>query len=366
MRPELRICLIESGPRLGGDHTWSFHETDIPLPLRPLIAPLISHGWPAQEVRFPAYRRRLGTPYRSILSSDFDRVVRADLGERVLLETPAASLRPEGVILGDGRRIPAGAVIDARGQGDYRHLALRFQKFVGLEVEFAGPHGLDAPIIMDADLPQLDGYRFVYVLPFTDRTALIEDTYYADGAALDQTAIEERIEDYAARQGWRIARVIRREAGVLPIALGGDLDAHLAQFPDGIAPVGLAAGLFHPLTGYSLPDAVRLADEVCAQYDFSREALSAFTRSHARRQWQTRGFYRLLSRLLFDAAVPEKRFEVMERFYRFRQPLIERFYAGTSTLGDKARILAGKPPVPLGAAMKCLGEPQVAARQGEG
>ena len=36
------------------------------------------------------------------------------------------------------------------------------------------------------------------------------------------------------------------------------------------------------------------------------------------------------------------------------QPLIERFYAAESTLGDKARILSGKPPVPLGAALNCL------------
>ena len=34
--------------------------------------------------------------------------------------------------------------------------------------------------------------------------------------------------------------------------------------------------------------------------------------------------------------------------------LIERFYAAGSTLGDKARILSGKPPVPLGAALTCL------------
>jgi lycopene beta-cyclase len=37
----------------------------------------------------------------------------------------------------------------------------------------------------------------------------------------------------------------------------------------------------------------------------------------------------------------------MQRFYRMPPALIARFYAGRLHLGDKARILTGKPPVPL-------------------
>ena len=58
--------------------------------------------------------------------------------------------------------------------------------------------------------------------------------------------------------------------------------------------------------------------------------------------------------MLFVAAAPEQRFRVLERFYRLHPRLIERFYAGRSTLPDKLRIFAGKPPVPLGKAMAAL------------
>ena len=68
------------------------------------------------------------------------------------------------------------------------------------------------------------------------------------------------------------------------------------------------------------------------------------------------GFYRLLSRMLFEAAAPDERRRVMERFYRLPEPLIERFYAGRSTLADKARILTGRPPVPVRRALRCLPE----------
>jgi len=45
---------------------------------------------------------------------------------------------------------------------------------------------------------------------------------------------------------------------------------------------------------------------------------------------------------------------VLERFYRLPEPLIGRFYAGRSTFRDKARILAGRPPVPIGRAIRAL------------
>ena len=46
----------------------------------------------------------------------------------------------------------------------------------------------------------------------------------------------------------------------------------------------------------------------------------------------------------------------MERFYRLPSPLIERFFAGKLTLVDKAMIMLGKPPVPLGKAIGVLGD----------
>ena len=46
--------------------------------------------------------------------------------------------------------------------------------------------------------------------------------------------------------------------------------------------------------------------------------------------------------------------EILERFYRLPEPLIERFYAGRPTVGDRIRILTGKPPVPVGRALRCM------------
>ena len=42
---------------------------------------------------------------------------------------------------------------------------------------------------MDATVPQRDGFRFVYTLPFAPDRVLIEDTYYSDGLDLDPAAL---------------------------------------------------------------------------------------------------------------------------------------------------------------------------------
>lgn len=71
-------------------------------------------------------------------------------------------------------------------------------------------------------------------------------------------------------------------------------------------------------------------------------------------KWRQRGFFRLLNRLLFRAARPAERFRVLEQFYQRPEPLIARFYAGHVTWLDRARVLAGRPPVPIGRALAHL------------
>ena len=58
--------------------------------------------------------------------------------------------------------------------------------------------------------------------------------------------------------------------------------------------------------------------------------------------------------MLFQAARPEERYRIFERFYRLPAPLIERFYTARSTRLDHMRVLCGKPPVPVGKAIAAL------------
>ncbi len=350
-RPELRVLVIEQGPTLGGNHTWSFHDTDITPEQHAWLAPYVMHRWARQETRFPGRARVLDTGYCSVPSDHFHSLLLGKLGSRIRLNMDVVDITPSRVTLADQSTLTARCVIDGRGPRHDPALALGFQKFIGREVETVAPHGREWPIIMDATVSQKDGYRFVYTLPLDERRLLIEDTYYSDRPDLDLSHLRGGIDAYAAAQGWRIARDVREESGVLPIVLAGDMDTFWAR-DQGQPRVGLRAGLFHPTTGYSLPDALRLAEKIAAAPEITSDVIAALIANYGRKLWADRGFFRLLNRMLFVAATPGERVGVMARFYGLSEPLIRRFYAGELTYADQLRIVSGKPPIPISAAVQ--------------
>jgi len=351
-RPDLRVLLLEADAQLGGNHTWSFHDSDLTAGEWAWIAPLVAHRWPRYDVVFPQLTRTLEGGYASIASSDFARIVAADLGSALRTNARVAELTPTSVRLETGEVLQARAVIDGRGPRASRHMSLGYQTFLGQEVQLTAPHGLQAPVIMDASVEQDGGYRFVYLLPLKPDRVLVEDTHYVDSAAWEPDRLRANIATYVAARGWQVAQVEREEHGSLPIVLAGDFDAFWDAL-QGQPVSGLRAGLFHPTTGYSLPHAVRLAEHIAGlpSADFDAPRLFAALRAEARREWTGQRFFRLLNRMLFLAGRPGSRWRVMQRFYRLRAPLIARFYAGRLRLHDKARLLSGKPPVPVGEAI---------------
>lgn len=354
LRPEVELVIVEQGTTLGGNHTWSFHADDLTAAQREWLHPLIAQSWPGQRVRFPAYERRLDSAYFSLTSPKLNEVLARAPGIELRLGVAVAQLRADGVHLEGGEALAADLVIDGRGAPSLPGFELRWQKFLGLELDLAAPHGLREPLLMDATVAQHDGFRFVYLLPFGRSRLLVEDTYYSDGAELTVAELRRRVREYVAACGWRIERELREETGVLPIVLDGDIDAYWRQTGTEVARSGMRALLFHYTTGYSLPDAVRLADAIAAAPALTSAAIAALVRQRSLQRWREQRFFRLLNRLMFEVAAPGQRYRTLEHFYRMGEPLIGRFYAGQLRGADPLRLLAGRPPVPVGRALGCL------------
>jgi lycopene beta-cyclase len=361
-RPGARIRLLERASGPSETHTWSFHDTDLSPAWRRRLAPGLRASWDGQEVRFADHARRLRAGYASLDDTGLARVLAAAPGVEISLGATVASLDGTGATLENGTRVEARCVFDGRGAAPSQHLVTGWQKFLGIELETEAPHGVARPVIMDATVPQLDGYRFVYLLPFSPTRLLVEDTRYSDDPRLDEAAIADAVRAYADSHGWGGAEV-RRERGVLPIALAHDAVRFWAEAAGGAVPVGVRAGLFHPVTGYSLPVAARVADVVAAA-SLTTAAAFAAVRAFALAKARDDRFLRLLDRMLFRGCPPEARHRVLSRFYRLPEPLIERFYAGRLTALDRVRIVTGRPPIPLRHALPCLREtPLLAAGQ---
>lgn len=354
MRPELQVRLLDAEPGVGPVKTWSVFRSDLDSETWAALEPAFEAAWPGYTVMFPDHGRRLTTGYASLRSDALAALVREVMGPAVQSGRRVASLESDGVTCEDGEQFGAKVVIDGRGGAPSRNLVLGHQKFLGLEVLLRRPHGLTTPIVMDATVRQEDGYRFLYVLPLDPARLLIEDTRYSDGPELEAAALEAAVLRYARGRGWALGEVVRRERGVLPVVLSGDVDGYFAEPGRDLPQVGMRGLFFHPTTGYSLPDAARVATIVAREPLTASTELAGALTAEAKRLWRQRSFYRALNRMLFRAAEPDQRYRVLERFYRLPQPIIERFYAGRSTLSDKLRILSGRPPVAIRRALAAL------------
>jgi lycopene beta-cyclase len=301
------VALIERDARIGGNHTWSFHATDVPPTMRALVDDLIVHAWDAYDVIFPDHARVLAVAYRTTTSDRVhDRIAEsfaAHPESRLFLSSAVCAIEGAHVTLANGTEVSGRIVVDARGPG-----ALRpdrwdggFQKFLGLEIELAEEHDLARPIVMDAAVDQSDGFRFLYVLPFSTTRLLIEDTHLSQDPALDERRTKRAIASYARASGWQIERIVRSEKGVLPLPR---TIARAQRAEAGLIHAGYLGGQFHPSTGYSFPIALRFA-ELLASSDPS--SLSSSVARFHRRLVKAQRFYLLLNRMLLDGfAAPDR------------------------------------------------------------
>lgn len=364
--PGCRFVVVEAGRTLGGHHRWSWFETDIRPGARGLLAGFKLNGWDeGYDITFPAYGRTLPTAYRSLASAEFHAKLTAELpAESIMLGARADHVDAGGVTLADGTRLAARRVIDCRPFASSKELSGGWQVFLGQQIRCEEPHGLTRPVIMDASVDQLapygngEAYRFVYVLPLSPTDVFIEDTYYADQPKMDAAVLKGRVAEYAHHHGWK-GEVVDSEAGILPVISGGDFAAAAAEVKiPGVALAGARGGFSHPLTSYTVPfavdNALAIAHLVARRPSLSGEELAAFCQRRAKRHWRATAYYRMLSRMLFEAAEPGKRVVVFEHFYALRGALVERFYAGRSTWPDRLRILTGKPPVAIPRAIRAL------------
>ena len=115
LRPSVRVRILESAGTLGGNHTWSFHASDLTPSQRDWMLPLVAHRWPGHEVRFPGFRRRLDGAYLSVTSGALHAAVHAVLPSCVQFGAVVSDVGPTRVRLADGQTLSARAVIDARG-----------------------------------------------------------------------------------------------------------------------------------------------------------------------------------------------------------------------------------------------------------
>lgn len=348
--PHFKIALFEKN-NLCGNHTWSLHNGDVPVSLQKEFNELLSMTWSSYDVYFPEYSRHLHSGYASLFSSDLaQKITAVQTSEDVICEQTSVEVKSETTVQVGETTWTAHWVVDCTG---WRELTgpLGYQKFVGLELEFPSKHNLKDPILKDVRVPQTDGYRFMYALPFSDTKLLLEDTYYSNSPELDHQKCEEEILSYARQYFPGDFKILRREEGCLPLCLSQQKMTEYKTLR-----LGAASLFYHPVTGYSIPQTLQMLEQLMngfAKKLSAAEMLLAQTKFYEQKA-ASLSFLLMLNRMLFLAAAPEKRYIVLQRFYKLPEELIHRFFRGEVVAKDQFRILIGKPPVSVLKALKAI------------
>ncbi|MEO6063692.1 MAG: FAD-dependent oxidoreductase [Thermoflexales bacterium] len=353
-----RVLLIERESRTGAsgafvnDRTWCFWErAENPL------EHLVFWRWANLDFKSPRWSGRLalgGHVYKMIRGTDFHAAMRADLAGFPELEwwqgdITAVLDAPEG---GGEARLRDGRV--ARGQWVFNSTPIGagpapgpnirlIQHFLGWVVRTAEDcFDPGAATLMDFRTPQGGDTRFVYVLPFDSRTALVEHTVFST-RPLDRAEYVAAIESYLRDQlGIGTYWIEHEEYGEIPMTD--------ASFPGqsaggGVVNIGTVGGATKPSTGYTFKRIQAQSARIAANLAAGRAPLAGRGHEPRRFGWYDRVLLNVLARGRRSGA------DVFtDLFSRLPAGLVFDFLDGRTHLGQDLRVLANAAKAPFLAA----------------
>ncbi|MEM1423595.1 MAG: lycopene cyclase family protein [Planctomycetota bacterium] len=300
----------------------------------------ISERWPRVRVRGNGRDTTCDTgphPYVCIRGTDFFRLADERLegnatihrSTRVLDANESADAITLRVRKGDAEReerfdLLLDARTDARPANDTPREPVLIQHFAGFEIDASGAD-LDTGVVtlMDFDVPQETGAHFMYVLPFSDGTALVESTFMTP-PGYRTPDYESYAREYARRElGLDRFDVRYRESGALPMTL-----APLGPPPTARTwPIGTRAGVGRASSGYAF-DAIQLDTQRVVRALLDRKPRPRPPRSRLLSVLDRV----LLSWLADDPSVAPEIFATL--FARCPTPALIRFLADRPSAGD--------------------------------
>ncbi|MGI8555970.1 MAG: lycopene cyclase family protein [Pyrinomonadaceae bacterium] len=247
-----KILIIDRDPKQSNDHTWCFWERE-----KSAFEEIVFRRW--KTLWFHGTRgfsKLLDTgdyEYKMIRAIDFYKFVFAKINKNPNIEFFRADIQTienETVKTDQGEFIAAEFIFDSATRKNYdnpKYRNLR-QHFLGWTIETEKEvFNSDEPTFFDFRVEQKDECRFIYILPFSSRKALIEFTVFSDNL-LAQNEYEENLKKYITEklkiENYKITEI---ERGIIPMS-----DEPHPQFPaPKIIRIGTAGGYVKPSTGYS-------------------------------------------------------------------------------------------------------------------
>lgn len=251
-----------------------------------------------------------------------------DLGTHVRIETSDGMLHARRVFDGRPSSPPEERPDEVR----------LFQHFMGWHVRSRAPvFEPDCVTLMDFDVDQSRGLRFVYVLPFSPSEALVEDTYLSSRTHPTRV-YSEGIRSYLHRRwGLEDFEILHRERGALPMSTAPS-DPRPSRR---VYRIGAAGGLLKPSTGYAFLAIQRYSVEMAAR--LCREPLPDPPPPRSPREtFLDRVF------LAFLHEHPERAPELFARmFEHVPAATLVRFLSDAGSTADALQVMRALPALPM-------------------
>ncbi|OGX81001.1 hypothetical protein BEN48_07515 [Hymenobacter glacialis] len=343
-----KVLLIEPDAKDQNDRTWSYWS-DTPM----VFDGIAAHEWRQIAFRSPGFEKVIDLGayrYRMIRGLDYYHFVREALAGKPQFDQVRGTVESlENTATGVRAQSTAGT-FSARYAFDSRPPNLQqlrqpqkhrylLQHFVGWEVETdADAFNPEVVEFMDFRGEQHHEARFIYVLPFSARKALVEFTLFSEKLLLKaeyEAAIREYLATTLAGRDYRIAAV---EIGAIPMTdhpLPARTGAHIIN-------LGTRGGRAKPSTGYAFKriqqHSARLVEALARTGHPPADTTGD--------KWQ----FRLFDTLLLD--IMKRRGESTRDIFRQlfeRNPVerIFRFLDETTSWADNLRVMNSVTPGPF-------------------
>lgn len=340
-----KVLILEQRKNYTNDRTWCFWDID-----HPAYQSLASHAWSTFEV---ANRERVHHfdcnqhPYLMLESQQFYEAaikqisnhpkIQLMLGQEVL---SAPINTDQGWHISTAHTaFTARQVIDTRPPKQMKPQdSVLWQSFVGYEIQTQSDcFSPEKMVLMDFDHTFEHGLAFIYILPTSEKKALIEYTVFSENIIPKQqliTRLKKSITQKIDRQSYELLRV---EHGTLPMGY-----ALTQQYK---SPTYLYAGLFagaaRPSSGYAFQRIQSWANK-CAQSIVSEQKLYASPKE----QWVQSSMDGLFLNVIKNN--PTRAASLFEDlFNRCELNTVVKFMSDQATLGDYLRIIKSLPPGPF-------------------
>ena len=248
------ILILDREPKDRNDRTWCFWERT-PSPFESILY----KTWNDVSFHGTTYAGQLGMgpyQYKMLRGIDFYDFVKAELAKYPNIEQKQATIQrikdtPQGAfVIAEDEPYMADYVFDSTfslqlNKPENHNLLQHFKGwFITAEKPCFNPA---QPEIMDFRIEQHGDCRFLYVLPFDEKTALVEFTLFNDKLLTDaeyETELRQYIDRFLDAGTYRIYDT---EYGVIPMS-----DEPTRENPsEHIVRIGTSGGFTKPSTGYT-------------------------------------------------------------------------------------------------------------------